>query len=124
MSIVEIPLQALSPEALIGVIDAFILREGTDYGDRVYTLDEKRDRVRRLLESKQGADSISPGKRVYRHCADLIFFVAFASGRLSGKVRFCALTYPFAVRFSASIRAAWGLTMGIEGLHFIFEDEH
>ena len=53
MSIVEIPLQALSPEALIGVIDAFILREGTDYGDRVYTLDEKRDRVRRLLESNK-----------------------------------------------------------------------
>ncbi|MBT7332994.1 MAG: YheU family protein [Gammaproteobacteria bacterium] len=60
MSIVEIPLQALSPEALIGVIDAFILREGTDYGDRVYTLDEKRDRVRRLLESNKAQIQFHP----------------------------------------------------------------
>ncbi len=29
----------------MGVIDAFILREGTDYGLQVYTLEEKRQRV-------------------------------------------------------------------------------
>ncbi len=29
----------------MGVIDAFILREGTDYGPQEYTLEEKRQRV-------------------------------------------------------------------------------
>ena len=46
---VTIPPNALSEEALLGVIDAFILREGTDYGHRDIPLEEKRDRVRKLL---------------------------------------------------------------------------
>ena len=46
----KIPLQQLSAEALMGVVDAFILREGTDYGTQEYTLEEKRQRVLRLLE--------------------------------------------------------------------------
>ena len=46
---VTIPPDALSDEALLGVIDAFILREGTDYGHRDIPLDEKRERVRKLL---------------------------------------------------------------------------
>lgn len=46
---VTIPPDALSDEALLGVIDAFILREGTDYGHRDIPLEEKRDRVRKLL---------------------------------------------------------------------------
>lgn len=29
----------------MGVIDSFILREGTDYGPQEYTLEEKRQRV-------------------------------------------------------------------------------
>ncbi|MAD06510.1 MAG: hypothetical protein CMP86_03745 [Gammaproteobacteria bacterium] len=41
----KIPQQQLSAEALMGVIDAFILREGTDYGPQEYTLEEKRQRV-------------------------------------------------------------------------------
>ena len=41
----KIPQQELSSDALVGVIDAFILREGTDYGAQEYTLEEKRQRV-------------------------------------------------------------------------------
>ena len=46
-----IPPDALSEQALLGVIDAFVLREGTDYGHRDIPLDEKRARVRKLLSS-------------------------------------------------------------------------
>lgn len=48
---IKIPASELTAEALLGVIDAFILREGTDYGHKDYTLDEKRDRVRAMLQS-------------------------------------------------------------------------
>lgn len=40
----------LSAEALDGVIEAFVLREGTDYGHRDYTLAEKCAQVRAQLE--------------------------------------------------------------------------
>ncbi|MEL0048343.1 MAG: YheU family protein [Gammaproteobacteria bacterium] len=46
----SIPLDQLTPQALQGVIDAFILREGTDYGHQEFTLDEKRGRVRAMLQ--------------------------------------------------------------------------
>jgi len=36
-----IPYQMLSPEALRGVIEAFITREGTDYGAQEVALDTK-----------------------------------------------------------------------------------
>lgn len=48
---IEIPYQSLSDDALLGVIDAFILREGTDYGHRDIELQEKRDRVLKLLHA-------------------------------------------------------------------------
>jgi uncharacterized protein YheU (UPF0270 family) len=47
---VEIPLDALSAEALQGVIESFVGREGTDYGERERTLAEKVADVRRQLE--------------------------------------------------------------------------
>ena len=43
------PIEQLSESALLGVVDAFILREGTDYGHQDYTLDEKRQRVMAML---------------------------------------------------------------------------
>ncbi len=46
----KIPYDALSAEALLGVIDAHVLREGTDYGPREYTLEEKRQRVLAQLQ--------------------------------------------------------------------------
>jgi uncharacterized protein len=36
-----IPHTELSPEALRGIIEEYVSREGTDYGNRDYTLDEK-----------------------------------------------------------------------------------
>lgn len=38
---VSIPVKSLSPEALRGVVEAFVLREGTEYGHRDYSLEEK-----------------------------------------------------------------------------------
>lgn len=38
---VEVPHQFLSPDALRGVVEAFVLREGTDYGAREFTHEEK-----------------------------------------------------------------------------------
>jgi uncharacterized protein YheU (UPF0270 family) len=38
---IEIPYSELSEEALRGVIEYFVLREGTDYGGHVYSLAEK-----------------------------------------------------------------------------------
>lgn len=43
---VLIPPQELSPETLRSVIEAFVLREGTEYGSRDYSLEEK---VRHVL---------------------------------------------------------------------------
>lgn len=47
---IEIPYRELSQEALAGVIESFVLREGTDYGEREYTLEEKVAHVMRQLE--------------------------------------------------------------------------
>jgi uncharacterized protein len=47
---IEIPFHALSAEALRGVIEAFVLREGTDYGMHEKSFDEKISQVRRQLE--------------------------------------------------------------------------
>jgi uncharacterized protein len=46
---IKVPMNALSVEALQGVIDAHVLREGTDYGHRDYSLEEKRADVERQL---------------------------------------------------------------------------
>lgn len=46
-----IPWQALEPETLYNVLDSFILREGTDYGERELTLDEKRARLLAQLQA-------------------------------------------------------------------------
>jgi|TARA_B100000767_G_C19741685_1_gene526489 hypothetical protein len=48
-NMITVPLDELSKTALLGVVDAFILREGTDYGHHDYTLDEKRQRVIAML---------------------------------------------------------------------------
>ncbi len=46
----EIPYQKLEPEILRAVIVEFVTREGTDYGDRVFSLDEKVAAVQRQLD--------------------------------------------------------------------------
>lgn len=46
---VKIPAHSLSADALRGVVEAFVLREGTDYGHRDFTLKEKCQAVERQL---------------------------------------------------------------------------
>ncbi|UQY44472.1 YheU family protein [Erwinia sp. PK3-005] len=46
-----IPWQDLSPETLDNLIEAFVLREGTDYGEQERSLAEKVEDVRRQLKS-------------------------------------------------------------------------
>ena len=47
---VEVPHTALEKDLLRAVIESFVLREGTDYGERELSLDDKVRRVVRLLE--------------------------------------------------------------------------
>ena len=47
----EIPYTALSADALQGVIEEFISREGTDYGDQDFSLEDKIAQVRSQLET-------------------------------------------------------------------------
>jgi hypothetical protein len=47
---VVVPYTELSAEALLGVIESFILREGTDYGQRDVGHEDKVAQVRRQLE--------------------------------------------------------------------------
>lgn len=47
---VAVPYTELSAEALQGVIDNFILREGTDYGDRTFSHEQKSAQLLRQLQ--------------------------------------------------------------------------
>ena len=47
---IVIPHRELSPDALRGVMESFVLREGTDYGEREVSLDHKVAQVLRQLE--------------------------------------------------------------------------
>ncbi|MFS2221852.1 YheU family protein [Pantoea sp. B65] len=46
-----IPWQDLTPEALDNLIESFVLREGTDYGEQERSLAGKVEDVRRQLKS-------------------------------------------------------------------------
>lgn len=50
MSALEIPWRELSEGALLGVIEEFVTREGTEYGLRDVDLATKVEQVRRQLE--------------------------------------------------------------------------
>ena len=47
---IVIPHRELSPDALRGVLESFVLREGTDYGEREVSLEQKVAQVLRQLE--------------------------------------------------------------------------
>jgi uncharacterized protein YheU (UPF0270 family) len=55
-----IPHEELSAEALHGVIESFVLREGTDYGEREYSLVQKVAQVRAQLERGQARILFDP----------------------------------------------------------------
>ncbi|EOE0525199.1 YheU family protein [Providencia stuartii] len=46
-----IPWKDVAPETLENLIEAYVLREGTDYGEHEKTLQQKVDDVKRLLVS-------------------------------------------------------------------------
>lgn len=52
----EVPWQKLSPQALRGVVEEFITREGTDYGSVTYSLEQKVEHV--MAQIKRGEAAI------------------------------------------------------------------
>lgn len=48
-----IPWQSLAESTLHNVLDSFILREGTDYGERELSLAEKRERLLAQLQAEK-----------------------------------------------------------------------
>lgn len=44
-----IPLNAIEPQTLLNIIESFILREGTDYGDEEASMEEKIAAVKMAL---------------------------------------------------------------------------
>ena len=47
---VAVPYTELAPDLLRAVVESYVLREGTDYGEREFSLAEKVARVINLLE--------------------------------------------------------------------------
>lgn len=58
---VMVPYTELSPEALRGVIEAFVLREGTEYGLQDISLDVKVSQVTRQLKRGEAQIVFDPG---------------------------------------------------------------
>ena len=50
---IEVPHESLSRDALAGLVEEFITREGTDYGHREDTLEQKRAHVMRQIEKRE-----------------------------------------------------------------------
>lgn len=57
---IEIPYLELPADTLRGVIEAVILREGTDYGAREYSLDEKVAHVMARLRRREARIVFDP----------------------------------------------------------------
>ncbi|MBS0014674.1 MAG: YheU family protein [Desulfobacterales bacterium] len=53
MSFVIIPYDRLSPETLYGVVEEFVTRDGTDYGEREVTLEVKISQIINQLKSNE-----------------------------------------------------------------------
>ena len=56
----EIPHRELTDAALRGVVEAFVLREGTDYGQREYSLEDKIAAVMRQLDRGEAVIVFDP----------------------------------------------------------------
>jgi uncharacterized protein YheU (UPF0270 family) len=57
---VEVPHGELAPETLRAVIESFVLREGTDYGERDVSFDSKVADVRRQLDRREAVIVYDP----------------------------------------------------------------
>ena len=51
-STMVVPQNMLSQDALDQLVEEFVLREGTDYGSKEYSLDEKKQHIYKQLEKK------------------------------------------------------------------------
>ena len=56
----EIPYERLSEQVLRGIIEEFVLREGTEYGAREYSVDGKVERVLEQLRKKEVVITFDP----------------------------------------------------------------
>ena len=50
---IEVPAAELSEQAITGLVDEFITREGTDYGAHEHSLEQKRASVLRQLQRNE-----------------------------------------------------------------------
>ncbi|HTD73939.1 MAG TPA: YheU family protein [Steroidobacteraceae bacterium] len=57
---VEVPYRELSAELLHAVVESFVLREGTDYGEREYSFEEKVAHVMRQLQKGEAKILFDP----------------------------------------------------------------
>ena len=57
---IVVPYTELSADALVGVIESFVLREGTDYGERDVAFETKVLQVRRQLERHEAEIVFDP----------------------------------------------------------------
>lgn len=55
-----IPIEKLSPELLHSIIEEFVTREGSDYGEIEYSLEEKVAQVKLQLERGQACVVFNP----------------------------------------------------------------
>jgi uncharacterized protein YheU (UPF0270 family) len=58
---IDIPHTALAADVLRAVIESFVLREGTDYGEKEISLDHKVSAVMRQLERGEAKIVFDPG---------------------------------------------------------------
>lgn len=61
--VIRIPFEELSPEALQGLLEEYVSREGTDYGHTTYSLAQKVAAVKRQLETGRAIIVFDPGSR-------------------------------------------------------------
>jgi uncharacterized protein len=57
---IVVPYTELSADALNGVIESFVLREGTDYGERDVSFEIKVTQVRRQIERREAEIVFDP----------------------------------------------------------------
>jgi uncharacterized protein len=59
-ALVHIEHRQLSPEALRAVVESFVLREGTEYGEREFSLEQKVAQVLQQLERDEARIVFDP----------------------------------------------------------------
>ena len=57
---IVVPHRELSEDALRGLIESFVLREGTDYGEREFSLEQKVAHVMQQLERGEARITFDP----------------------------------------------------------------